>query len=151
MLKWMFPKAIVIGILVNIGAYMGVWFVFNIGMFLYNLLLSQLNFIDIDLVFRHFYESVFINWAMIWICCAIPLAGNYLSGRLSKHREWINGFFVYAGTLIVTYYLGWDVDPAQVKVVLLLVTLFSALGSYFAFTKNREELRYEKARNKINV
>lgn len=151
MLKWMFPKAIIIGILVNIGAYMGVWFVFNIAMFLYNMLLSQLDFIDIDLVFRQFYESVFINWAMIWICCAIPLAGNYLSGRLSKGREWINGFFVYGGTLVVTYFLGWDVDPAQVKVVLALVTVFSALGSYFAYSKNKDEIRFEKARKKINV
>lgn len=151
MLKWMFPKAIIIGILVNIGAYIGVWFVFNIGMILYNLILSQLRFIDIDLVFRHFYESVFINWAMIWICCAIPLAGNYLSGRLSKGREWLNGFIVYAGTMIVTYILGWDVDPAQIKVVILLVTIFSALGSYFAYHKNKEEVRYEMSRKKINV
>lgn len=151
MIKWMFPKAIIIGILVNVGAYMGVWFVFNMAMFCYNLILSRLDFIDINLVFRHFYESVFISWAMIGICCALPLAGNYLSGRLSKGREWINGFIVYFVSLVLTYYLGWDVSENQQKMVILLATLFAALGSYFAYNKNKEEFLAEKAKKRVNA
>ncbi len=151
MIKWIFPKAIMIGILINVGAYLGVWFVFNFAMFGYNVILNRLHIADIGLIFEYFYKSTFINWAMIAICCALPMGGNYLSGRLSKGREWVNGSIVLLISMVATYLLGWDVAESQRLMVIILATGFAFLGSYFAYCRNKEEWKAEGIRRKSNV
>lgn len=139
MLKWMVPKAILVGVLVNLGAYMGIWFVYNIALVVYNLILSNIKIIDIDLIFNRFYNSGPINWAMAVICCSVTLAGNYLSGRLAKGSEWLIGGLVFFVSLGGTYWLGWKTTLSEGLVVAGIAFVFALMGSYFAFQKNRQD------------
>lgn len=144
MLKYIIPKAILMGFMIDFGGYIGVNLIFNTAILIFNSLFKLISFIPMDTFVEALSGSLLINWSMNLICCSIVLFGNYQSARMAKNTEWINSMIAFSVSLAVSLIIGWDSDFKTTIALIFIAIIFASAGTYLAVLKNKLEFLEEK-------
>lgn len=144
MLKYFFPKAIMAGVLIDFGGYVGVVLLYSVAMFIFNSFLQSISFLPVESIFEMLAGSMLINWSMNIICCSIVLFGSFQSGRMARGSEWLNSSIAFGISLGLSLYMGWELSLRDTWILIGIATTFSLAGTYLAVIKNRFEGAEEK-------
>jgi hypothetical protein len=144
MLKYIIPKAILMGFMIDFGGYIGVNLIFNIAIIIFNSMIKLISFIPTDTFVEAVSGSLLINISMNIICFSIVLFGNYQSARMAKNSEWLNSMIAFGVSLTISLVMGWNVNLITTLCIVLIATIFASAGTYLAVIKNKLELLEEK-------
>jgi hypothetical protein len=144
MLKYIIPKAILMGFMIDFGGYIGVNILFDIAIIIFNGLIKLISFISMDTFVEALTGSLIINWSINLICCSIVLFGNYQSARMAKKAEWLNSMIAFAVSLLLSLVIGWDSNLKTTLSLGFMAIIFASAGTYLAVIKNKLELLEEK-------
>lgn len=134
------PKAILTGVFINFGSFIGVSLFYNVAVYLFELMMSKTPLFPIMNFYELLDRSFLINWGMTIICCAITVFGSYMAAKMARSSEWLNGILALLISVGFSYMLDWGVGIFETLIVIGLALLFGSIGCFIAVFRNRREI-----------